>query len=247
MHRGPSTIWPTRRASTSWPRPGRTTTRRTGRGWLTCWPGSARAPPSTSSPDTSRPGPAGTLAAALWAAAANRPGQLAITPDVGQPALPIMSAPEEMAADLWATGVSRICPTPAPARPARPARHHPRRLTVHTRRPHPGHRRGDRHPPPTTRQRWRRQIPQPRRRNRPHQHHLPRPRLDRHRRAAPDSPALIIRGTLERTLNLTNILAEHIQRLPLTMRAASRDFRRRCGATLRMEYLPQRHADSVAH
>jgi error-prone DNA polymerase len=51
---------------------------------------------------------------ALWAAgpaAANRPGQLAVTPHVGQPTLPIMTTPEEMAADLWVTGISRTYPT----------------------------------------------------------------------------------------------------------------------------------------
>jgi len=42
---------------------------------------------------------------ALWAAgaaAANRPGQLAATPRVGQPLVPITTTPEEMAADATA-------------------------------------------------------------------------------------------------------------------------------------------------
>jgi error-prone DNA polymerase len=47
---------------------------------------------------------------ALWAAGAaagNRPGQLDITADPGSPTLPVMTAPEQLGADLWATGITR--------------------------------------------------------------------------------------------------------------------------------------------
>ena len=53
----------------------------------------------------------------------------------------------------------------------------------------------------------------------------PVPVWTRHRRAARDSPALLIRGMLERAHDVTNVLAERIERLPLTMQPMSRDFR----------------------
>jgi len=53
----------------------------------------------------------------------------------------------------------------------------------------------------------------------------PVPVWTRHRRAARDSPALTIRGMLEHAHGVTNVVAERIERLPLSMRAMSRDFR----------------------
>ena len=47
---------------------------------------------------------------------------------------------------------------------------------------------------------------------------------DRHRRIARESPALLIRGRLERAQGVTNIVAEKLARLPLTVRTMSRDF-----------------------
>ena len=47
---------------------------------------------------------------------------------------------------------------------------------------------------------------------------------DRHRRIARESPALLIRGRLERAEGVTNIVAEKLARLPLTIRTMSRDF-----------------------
>jgi error-prone DNA polymerase len=165
---------------------------------------------------------------ALWAAgpaATSRPGQLAVTPDVGQPALPNMTTPEEMAADLWATGISRTYPTEllrnqldqrgiiTAARLS--TLDDKTRVTVAgivTHRQRPSSAGGVTFL------------------NLEDETGLiniicPVPVWTRHRRAARDSAALIIRGMLERAHNLTNILAEHIQRLPLTMRATSRDFR----------------------
>jgi error-prone DNA polymerase len=48
---------------------------------------------------------------------------------------------------------------------------------------------------------------------------------NRHRKTARDSGALIIRGRLERANNVTNLIAGHLQRLPLTAPTRSRDFR----------------------
>jgi error-prone DNA polymerase len=48
---------------------------------------------------------------------------------------------------------------------------------------------------------------------------------NRHRKTARDSGALIIRGRLERANGVTNLIAEHLQRLPLTAPTRSRDFR----------------------
>jgi error-prone DNA polymerase len=47
----------------------------------------------------------------------------------------------------------------------------------------------------------------------------------RHRRLAQSAPALIIRGKLERNDGAINVVADHIERLPITMRSGSRDFR----------------------
>jgi error-prone DNA polymerase len=47
----------------------------------------------------------------------------------------------------------------------------------------------------------------------------------RHRRVARDSAALVIRGMLERADGVTNIVAERIGKLELSVRSTSRDFR----------------------
>jgi error-prone DNA polymerase len=47
----------------------------------------------------------------------------------------------------------------------------------------------------------------------------------RHRRVARDSAALVVRGMLERADGVTNIVAERIGRLELSVRSTSRDFR----------------------
>ncbi|MGW5359499.1 error-prone DNA polymerase [Actinopolymorpha pittospori] len=47
---------------------------------------------------------------------------------------------------------------------------------------------------------------------------------NRHRRVARDSPALLIRGRLERAEGVTNLVAEKFARLPLNIRTMSRDF-----------------------
>jgi error-prone DNA polymerase len=47
----------------------------------------------------------------------------------------------------------------------------------------------------------------------------------RHRRIARQAGGLLVRGMLERTEGVINILAEHIERLPLGLRTKSRDFR----------------------
>ncbi len=47
---------------------------------------------------------------------------------------------------------------------------------------------------------------------------------ERHRRIARESPALLVRGRLERAEGVTNLVAEKFARLPLTIRTMSRDF-----------------------
>jgi error-prone DNA polymerase len=47
----------------------------------------------------------------------------------------------------------------------------------------------------------------------------------RHRRVARESGGLLIRGMVERTDGVANVLAEHIEKLHLGIRPSSRDFR----------------------
>jgi error-prone DNA polymerase len=47
----------------------------------------------------------------------------------------------------------------------------------------------------------------------------------RYARVARTAAALLIRGKLESADGVTNVVAEHISRLPLTIKATSRDFR----------------------
>jgi error-prone DNA polymerase len=47
----------------------------------------------------------------------------------------------------------------------------------------------------------------------------------RHRRVARESPALVVRGMLERVDGVTNVVAERIDKLELSVRSTSRDFR----------------------
>jgi len=47
----------------------------------------------------------------------------------------------------------------------------------------------------------------------------------RHRRVARDAPALLVRGKLERSEGVINIVAEHLEPLPVPAHTASRDFR----------------------
>jgi error-prone DNA polymerase len=47
----------------------------------------------------------------------------------------------------------------------------------------------------------------------------------RHRRVARESAALVIRGMLERVDGVTNVVAERIDKLELSVRSTSRDFR----------------------
>lgn len=48
---------------------------------------------------------------------------------------------------------------------------------------------------------------------------------NRHRAAARDSSALIIRGRVERAKGVVNLVADHLERLPLATKTTSRDFR----------------------
>jgi error-prone DNA polymerase len=168
---------------------------------------------------------------ALWAAgaaAAARPGQLdlAIFDETNTPAIPVMTEPEQLIADMWATGVTPDrYPTAlirdrldalgiVPASGLRALGDHTRVTVggVVTHRQRPSTARG-----------------------------VTFINLEdetgmvnviceatvwaRHRRVAREAGGLLIRGMLERADGVTNILAEHIERLPLGLRMRSRDFR----------------------
>jgi len=47
----------------------------------------------------------------------------------------------------------------------------------------------------------------------------------KYRKVARDSGALIVRGRVERSETVTNLVADHLERLPLAARTTSRDFR----------------------
>jgi error-prone DNA polymerase len=51
------------------------------------------------------------------------------------------------------------------------------------------------------------------------------PGYKRFARTARDSAALIVRGHVEQASGVTNLVAEHLERLPLAARTRSRDFR----------------------
>jgi error-prone DNA polymerase len=168
---------------------------------------------------------------ALWAAGAaaqHRPGQLdlaAISED-RIPPLPPMSQPEQLMADLWATGITRdVFPTAMirdrltalQVTPTDRLRQLPDRTRVTvaglvTHRQRPATARGvtflnleDEFGmvnvicDPTI---W-----------------------QRHRRVARESGGLLIRGMLERAEGVTNVSAERIDKLDLGLRTRSRDFR----------------------
>jgi error-prone DNA polymerase len=166
---------------------------------------------------------------ALWAAgsaAANRPGQLDVTPDQGSPPLPPMTQAEQLTADLWATGITRDSYPTALIRDQLDERgvttaHQLASLEDRTRVWVAGivtHRQR----PPSARgvtfisledETGLVNII------------VPQTVWSQNRRVARDAAALLIRGTLERGQGATNVLAERIERLALITRTASRDFR----------------------
>jgi len=166
---------------------------------------------------------------ALWAAgsaAGNRPGQLDITPDPGSPTLPAMTEPEQLIADLWATGISRDhYPTALvrdrldklgviPAGQLAQLEDRTRVLVggIVTHRQRPPSAGGVTFVSLEDETGLVNVI-------------VPQTVWARHRRAARDSGALLIRGMLERAHGVTNVLAERIDKLPLGARTVSRDFR----------------------
>ena len=168
---------------------------------------------------------------ALWAAGAAataRPGQLDVaTVDETPPAgLPRMSLPEQLIADLWATGVTpELYPT-ALIRDRLDAMgiitaaglrtvDNRTRVTVGgvvTHRQRPATARGVTFL------------------NLEDETGMVNVIVDevvwgRHRRVAREAGGMLIRGMVERTDCVTNVLAEHIEKLPLGLRTRSRDFR----------------------
>ena len=106
------------------------------------------------------------------------------------PELPAMTEPEQLIADLWATGITPRCyPTALIRRPARRARgRHRGRAATHC-RPHPGHRRRRGHPPAAAGHRPRGHLPQPRGRDRDGQRDLSMRWSGRGTGGSPASPA----------------------------------------------------------
>jgi error-prone DNA polymerase len=174
---------------------------------------------------------------ALWAAAAAataRPGQLAVTvvPERPPPGIPAMTGPEQLIADLWATGIT------TDRYPTAVLRDRLARLGILTAaavKQVPGRTRVTVGGVVTHRQR-------------PPTAHgvtflnledetgmvnviVPETVWQRHRRVARESGGLLIRGLVERTDGagpsggVVNVLAERIEKLPLGIRTRSRDFR----------------------
>jgi error-prone DNA polymerase len=170
-----------------------------------------------------------TRRVALWAAgsaAGNRPGQLDITPDAGSPTLRAMTEPEQLVADLWATGISRDhYPTAlirdrlddlgvTPAAQLATLENRTRVLVggIVTHRQRPPSAGGVTFISLEDETGLINII-------------VPQTVWARHRRVARDSGALLIRGMLERAHDVTNVMAERIDKLPLGTRPTSRDFR----------------------
>jgi error-prone DNA polymerase len=168
---------------------------------------------------------------ALWAAgaaASARPGQLDVAPvDETPPAgLPAMTEPEQLIADLWATGItSSIYPTAlirdrlaalgiVTAAGLRGVDNRTRVTVggVVTHRQRPATARGVTFLNLEDETGMVNVI-------------VDETVWDRHRRVAREAGGLLIRGMVERTDGVTNVLAERIEKLPLGLRTRSRDFR----------------------
>jgi error-prone DNA polymerase len=168
---------------------------------------------------------------ALWAAGAAataRPGQLEVsvldeTPPVG---IPAMTEPEQLIADMWATGITTSTYPTAAIRPrlaalgivtAAALREIPDRTRVTvggvvTHRQRPGTAGGVTFLNLEDETGMVNVI-------------VDSVVWDRNRRVARESGGLLIRGMLERNEGVTNVLAERIERLNLGLRTKSRDFR----------------------
>jgi error-prone DNA polymerase len=166
---------------------------------------------------------------ALWSAAmaaSNRPGQLEMSTAAVAPPLPQLSAPEQLMADLWATGITRDVYPTAMIRDRLTALgivmatdlrrlENLTRVTVGgivTHRQRPATARGVTFI------------------NLEDESGMVNVICDatvwmRHQRVARDSGGLLIRGMLERADGVVNILAEHIERLPLGLKPTARNFR----------------------
>jgi error-prone DNA polymerase len=176
-----------------------------------------------------------TRRGALWGAAsatAQRPEHLNVVPDRAPPPLPDMTVPEQLAADLWATGVSADYPTTL----VRPRLDALGVLTAARLRAVPDRTRvrvggvvTHRQRPPTAGgitflsledETGLLNVV------------VPAAVWSRHQRTARDSGALLVRGMLERSGagadgqgGAINVIAEHIERLRLSAATRSRDFR----------------------
>jgi error-prone DNA polymerase len=168
---------------------------------------------------------------ALWAAgavAATRPEQLNVSTfdEKAVPALPELTEPEQLIADLWATGVTpQQYPTTllrprldalgvVPAADLKRAADHSRVIVggIVTHRQRPATARGVTFLNLEDETGMTNVI-------------CEQAVWMRHRRIARDSGGLIIRGMVERAGDVVNIRAEYIEKLPLGLHTKSRDFR----------------------
>jgi error-prone DNA polymerase len=168
---------------------------------------------------------------ALWAAGAAataRPGQLDVVTfdETAPPALPAMSEPEQLIADMWATGITPDAYPTALIRDRldslgiitaaglRDIEDHTRVTVggVVTHRQRPGTARGVTFLNVEDETGMVNVI-------------VEEVVWARHRRVARESGGLLIRGMLERTDGVINVLAERLQRLDLGLHVKSRDFR----------------------
>ena len=166
---------------------------------------------------------------ALWdaaTAAINRPDQLDLPTTSTIPALPEMSAPEQLMADLWATGVTRDCYPTVLIRDRLDALGIVTASTLRTL--------DDRTRVTVGGIVTHRQRPATARGvtfiNLEDETGMVNVICDatvwgRHRKVARDSGGLVIRGMLERADGVANVLAEHIDKLPLGLRPTARNFR----------------------
>jgi error-prone DNA polymerase len=166
---------------------------------------------------------------ALWGAAvaaSSRPGQLGVMPVGDVPPLPEMTEPEQLMADLWATGVTRERYPTAIIRDRLDAlgvitalelRGLPDRTRVTvggivTHRQRPATARGVTFINLEDETGMVNVICDPL-------------IWDRYRRVARESGGLVIRGMLERADGVVNVSAERIEKLPLGLRSTARNFR----------------------
>ena len=165
------------------------------------------------------------LAWAAGAAAQATPDRLAgVVTGLMAPALRRRDRDRAVADDLWSMGLTpdaTAIALRARALNARGVSARARWLGIESA---PGRGRGRRHPPPAPRDGQRRGLHQPRGRDRSRQRHLLQGAWARWSPVARKSPALVIRGSLERGQGTIALMAESVEPLSLGATTPSRDW-----------------------